>query len=701
MKNKFIKSVISTVLATTLLFGATACSRGASTDGQTNQTIVNSGTVGEVSLGKRASYYGTHQTSVSDTNNYLVQNGACDYVVVLPQGAQTALIDAKNDLLILFKKATGVTLSVKYDNSVVAFDTTQKYISLGATSLVELAGIEESEYSEEKLKTQGIRIITKDNTVFLLGGSDFGVVNAVYKFLEVYFNFDYYYRDCIDLDQNVVNCKFKNIDITDVPDIDHFYGADYVFQWGRGTTAPLDSLALGAETYEEEISYIRYRAGCPVSVNELFLPIHRELSTTSPSETIHNALNYVTVKDEDFYSSGGGQLCFTAHGNADKLEQMVEMCAEKIIFTLKNYTPDKYPYKNYVTFTMEDNSDICHCDACKAEYAEIGYSGNLIKFSNKIGEKVDEWLNAQKDENAEFHNAYREKFKILVYGYNIYTKPPVDESGEPISEYVICNNRIGVWHVSSRGVSAHADVYDPKWPGAYEQVEGWKKITENSCLWFWHNSGNVVNNDLFSDGFTIYSNNFMELMAYGGYEYVYAAHFLNGGSDLTAWQNLLIYVQNKIRWDCHRNMDEYVKKYMKAMYQDAADVMYDLLQDERYYYQQLVSDPETKENNNWGREMKTEEKYPYAVLKGWLDKCDSAIVEIETLKEIDHDLYTLVEHRIEIEASAHLFRILNMYGNKVIKPFSDTQLAIYKARINNIGKMTPGLKILGSSLADL
>ena len=709
MMKKLFKSIISLSIASLLTFGATACS-STSKGGHT----VSTDTFTEITNENRVSYYGTHQESAVDTDRYLVRDGVSEYVVVLPAGAQSMLVDAKNDLLILFKKATGVALSFKYDNSVVDFNTNQHYISLGETTLVAQAGIDKEEYSYDKLKSEGIRIITKDNTVFLLGGSDFGVNNAVYKFLEIYFNFDYYYRDCIDLDVNVTNCKFKNIDVTDVPDIDHFFGADYVFHWGRNTVAPLDSLGLGAQTAEEEVSYKHHRAGNHASSNELLMPVHLEVGKqNSTSETMHNVLIYLpkcSTPNCKCHSSGN-QLCYTAHGDATVLQQMIDTCAEKIIFSLKTYTPDRYPYKNYISFTMEDNSDICHCEYCKAEYAEIGYSGNLIKFSNKIGEKVDAWLEEQKDENAEFHNAYRENFTILIFGYNAYTDPPVDENGDPINNDVICHKRIGVWHASSRGVSAHADVYDPKWidgvweggekmyMGPVEQIKGWKTITQNSLLWFWHNSGNVLNNELFSDGFTIYSNNFMELMAYAGYEYIYAAHFLNGGNDLSAWQNLLVYIQNKIRWDCHRNMDDYIRKYMNAMFQDAADIMYDLLQDERTYYAKLVVN--AKENNNWGREIKTKENYPYSILNGWLKQCDSAIEEISMLKETNPDLYTLVKHRIEIEASAQLYRIVSLYGSDPMKPFSDTQLDVYKQRLRNIGDMTPGLKLRGVSLSDI
>ena len=701
MKKRIFKTAISLFLALTLTLGVTACNDGSDGDnGSGKGLVISTETVAEINQEARVLYNGTHEVSATDTEKYLVKDGASDYVVVIPSGAGPMLVDGKNDLLILFKKATGVSLSAKYDSDITEFTETDRYISLGKTKLVEMAGIDESEFSNEKLKDEGIRIITKNNSVFLLGGSDFGVNNAVYKFLEIYFNFDYYHSSCIEIDQNVRNCYFKNIDVTDVPDIDHFFGADYVYHWGRGSLQPLQSMALGAQTASEEVKYSHHRAGNHASTNDLFMPVHTEFDTSSTSSTIHNVLEYIPKGSVDAKChSDGNQLCHTAHGDKDLVEQMTTICAEKIIFSLKNYTPDRYPYKNYITFTMEDSSDICNCNFCREEYRTIGYSGNLINFANKIAEKVDAWLEAQKAEDAEFHYAYREKFTILTYAYNVFTDPPVDENGVPLSEDVICHKRLGIWHVSSHGVSAHADVYDPKWPEGAKQIKDWKTITQNSCLWFWHNSGNVATNAYFSDGFTIYSNNFFELMAYAGYEYVYAAHFLNGGTELTAWQNLLIYVQNKLRWNCHADMDAYIKKYMKAMYKDGADTMYQLLQSERVHYADIVVDAD--ENNRWGREIANESNYPYATLKGWLDLCDQAIEDISSLKETDPSLYTIVKQRIEIEASAHIYRIINLYGGKTAKPFSKSVLNGLKERIRSAGELSPGLKIAGVAVKDI
>lgn len=649
---------------------------------------------------ERVGYQGTHKINYSDGDGYLVKDGKSDYVVVVPYAASSMISQVKTDFIILFKKATGISLNFKYDNEALSFDEHSKYISIGDTKLVKSAGISEEEYSSEKIKKEGIRLITKNKSAFILGGSDTGVCNAVYKFLEIYFNYDYYYRNCIEIDQNVTECKFKEMDVTDIPDVNSYYGSQDVYEYDK-SIHPLDAEGLGYDTVSDEIKAKNLRASQFIHPNYLLLPIHKTLDVSSASAVIHNVTYYIERTEENANMFGSSsQLCYTAHGNAEDLERMVDLCAEKIIFSLKEYKPDKYPYRNYVSFTMTDTSDVCTCSACRADYEEVGYSGNLIKFANKLGKKVDEWLKSQKDENAEFHDAYRENFKILVYAYNVYTDPPVKEDGTPLNDDVVCYDNIGIWHVSSTGISAYADIYDEKWPEQIKQIEGWKNITcKSNCLWFWHNSGNVVNNIYFSDGFTTYSNNFFKAMAYGGYEMVYAAHYLQGGGEMTAWQNCLSYVSSKIRWDVTRDSDYYIRKYMKAMYLSASDVMYDLLKAERVHYANLVVN--AKENNNWGRELNTAENYPYATLSEWVKQCDVALEKIAYLEQTDPNLYKVVHQRIELETVAHLYKIVDLYGGKSERPFDNETLASYKQRIREIGLLAPSLKYLGKPLYEV
>ena len=72
---KLFTSIMSLTMASLLTFGATGCTTSSNNGGDAVTEIIKQ---------DRVSYYGTHEQSAVDTDKYLVKNGVCDYVVVLP-----------------------------------------------------------------------------------------------------------------------------------------------------------------------------------------------------------------------------------------------------------------------------------------------------------------------------------------------------------------------------------------------------------------------------------------------------------------------------------------------------------------------------------------------------------------------------------------------------------------------------------------
>ena len=158
-----------------------------------------------------------HNFSYEETDRYILRDGVTEYKVVAPKSDVIEMSYAKTELITIFEEATGVTLKSESDEGLV-HTKEGKYISLGNTSLYKSSGIDAD---LSAIKEDGVRIITKDNTVYLLGGSAKGVLYAVYDFLKMNFGFETYYKDCYTLDKNVKNLKLMNYDVTDIPDIDY------------------------------------------------------------------------------------------------------------------------------------------------------------------------------------------------------------------------------------------------------------------------------------------------------------------------------------------------------------------------------------------------------------------------------------------------------------------------------------------------
>ena len=176
---------------------------------------------------------GIHDFTNTDSDTeWLVKDGKTDYVLYVPAVQSAKIKTAIQEFQLLFFDATGINISLIMDTTPAVENG--KYISIGENALFESVYVEDdfegydankhitkSEFDKANLKEDGVRILTKGKTVYLLGGSlDTGVVNAVYTFMNLHFNYEYFYRNCITIDKNVSDEKLKIFNVKDVPDID-------------------------------------------------------------------------------------------------------------------------------------------------------------------------------------------------------------------------------------------------------------------------------------------------------------------------------------------------------------------------------------------------------------------------------------------------------------------------------------------------
>ena len=75
---------------------------------------------------------------------------------------------------------------------------------------------------------------------------------------------------------------------------------------------------------------------------------------------MHNSLNWLPKSQfyadhPDWYNNGATELCYTAHGNKDEYEKMMQACVDKAVATLTLYNKEDYPYLRILNFTEQDN----------------------------------------------------------------------------------------------------------------------------------------------------------------------------------------------------------------------------------------------------------------------------------------------------------------------------------------------------------
>ena len=257
-------------------------------------------------------FEGDHDYTATETQTDFIADGSTDYMIILPEGADELLFTASDELIYFFRMATDITLQSATEDKIGDF-AGNKYISIGETELFENSGLE---VDRAKLGNDGYNIFTGDDqNVYLIGGSDYGSLYAVYGFLNLMFNYECYYADCYEIDTGVKSLKLKDFQVTDIPDFKE-----------RG---------LGYGIYKNNADYdttnFRYRMRMPKQRGANLMPIFKEYNDPSgswsrstnadwyfPQET-YNDPDKPETYHPNWYSTkntaSAGHFCFTARGD--------------------------------------------------------------------------------------------------------------------------------------------------------------------------------------------------------------------------------------------------------------------------------------------------------------------------------------------------------------------------------------------------
>lgn len=677
MKNLF-KTFTAGILAATLCFSS-ACALGGN-KGDNND--VYDGTT--VPVRERYTYEGTHvMTAPEIDDEWLVKNGETDYVLVTPADASkdSNLNIAIDEFRLFFKKATGIDIkSVRDDsNDPVLSNAQAKRISIGLTTLV--TGMTEEErkgvlgYDKNELSRDGVRIVKKDNTVYLLGGESTGVLYAVYDFLQICFNYEFYYRNCIQIDTGVRNLKMRDFDVTDIPDTD---------MRSYGNPIPLATKAWNFEIESGLITSTdtarainRYRV---YNCNYYYTPIFKYYGDINQRTYGYHSSAYFLPTDatdingnkifrSTWKGDDGVQLCYTAHGNDEDLEAMIDACVDKITYTL---SMDEFRDRKYVGLTTMDGGTQCTCSACTELYHKDGgsYAGAIIRFCNRVMEKVQAW-------RAE--NGLDDNYKLYFFAYGPTEVPPVVEDANgnliPANDEVICRDDLVTLCCTS---NYSTSIYWPteEYQARLDNIKNWSTVTKNLFNWFYqmnylsystyHDSITQLNTDFYAYALNCGS---IYMMNQGDWE----------GDNITSYGALNEYVFSKLMWNCSLNTEQLVKNFFKAMYKNASDTMYEIFELQRQHSLTVGQNNGTLGAGNRVDKMKY---YPYkAFLEPIIELYEKALSEIEILKQTSPNEYELVKRRVQTEYVSPLYLALNFYGTGAVRPFDDATKLAYKQRL--------------------
>ena len=576
---------------------------------------------------------GLHDLTAPETDEYMVKSGKSDYKILMPSKSDSNLTVAESELKYFFEEATGVKLeTVVEPESGLTHTENGKYISLGATQMLASSNVD---VKEESLGTQGVRIATKDKTVYVAGSTTVGTLNAVYTLLNILFDYEQFSYDCYSLSKKT-DVKLRNFNVTDIPDI--------------------EMRACPSTLTELNPNNIQYRLRTR-SWNEYFMPIG-DTESGATTHVCHNTINVIPrgaeTSRENWFSNQSGegegntQLCYTARGNKEDYDALIDRITYVISRSLIKYTPEKYPLRNLIAFTHEDNDTVmCRCDTCLEAEKKYGtQSGAAIVVANDVAAHLQEWMN--QPENAEYK---RDNLKVVFFAYAAFLDAPAhydEEQGKYVINHPDLQMRddVGVFYAISKGLSYQQNLYSEASVEGVENSLKWFDISPSVYLWTYNaNFGNFM---FRTAGTNFYDTDAYQFFAAGGADLM----FMQGAmpsDNVTSFQALDIYLDSKMQWDTTQDINELTQRWFKAMFKDAADVMYQLYVQENNWA--IIVANETKKIVQTGiiNYSITREYFKYEMLKGWLDKIEEARALVAKYEVSDPALYAIIKEHIDIE----------------------------------------------------
>lgn len=650
MKRKIVNGLISLLLCASILLSACACNG----NGDKEKPADNSSTI-DASL---LSYDGgVHVMMATETNIPFVKDGKTDYVLVLPKEGQNTFEtkvfnDCKSEFPYLLKLATGIDIQVINDVG-LTYNADKTYISIGETTLFKQSGLT---YDKSVLDNEGTRIITKDKTVFLLGGKGYGPLYAVYDFMEIMFHFDVTDWDNVIIDKNVKNINLKNFDVTNIPDV-------------ANRQRNISALAYPVND-TQDARYYGHRARLQSEGLELTMPYYPSYDVNGQVWAHgHNSLDALPVDDfvkdhPKWYSDNGNQLCYTAHGDEKELQAMAEEVVKKTIFSHYRNDKEAYPLVNNITLSMEDNYQFCSCDACKEMNEKYNSAGALVKFTNLYAsifkkwqdgmpadelfeyastEGCEEWININlTPEDREKYVRDDFQFRVMAYNSMLIAPAKLNETTgkyEAIDESFMLEDNVYLYFADIE-MDWSQSYFAEDNRESYNNILAWASLSDNPAglytyydypdrqLWFY-------------DGFSIVTNETLAFLKNTvGLRSFYSCGCASRlGERETAFKGYYTYLYGKLLWDINADIQQLTEKYFEYQFGEAKDVMYNMFVEMRQYFAAQYEQFDLHQKNSIYNKPYSKSYWDNRTLKKWVDDCYVAFNLIDDVKKTDSDRY--------------------------------------------------------------
>ncbi len=610
---KWIAFLLATVCSVSVLAGCKGCK-----DEETNTPHT-------------ASVIGVHDyTAPIREGEYIVQNGSSNYKILLAEDASTYCKNGAKELIQFFAEATGIQLPmVQESGEGFTHSAGQRYISIGNTKLWQSIGEKQLEVDT---RGDAIRIITKDTNIYISSLFDENNLFGVYDFLQILLNYEYYAKDCWEIDTNVKTLPLRDFNVVDIPD---FSRRSDSFGYVRASDDPMAS------------SRFRYnQTSVSIPIGDLECPdVTARTSIHNTSELLPRTAE---TNDPKWQADGNQQLCYTAHGDAESYDKMTSRAAYVIEQSLIDYPRELYPNYRYSTICVEDFNNSCTCDACAEATALYGgaKAGAPIKFTNDVMAKIKAWMELPENEPYK-----RDDYYLLFSPYFAYVAAPAhydEAAGKYVANHPDVQPRedVGIYYIMT-GASYITSMYDKRNEKNLEQTKAWQDLTPNFSYYLYEN--NFHNEIGFWDTFSHYDTEGYQLYRRAENVMNFYAQASGVSTGVTAFQGLKIYLASKLLWDCSLDQEALMEKWFNAMYGKAAPIMKELFDDERYYSNSVYEKKGTHSGHGFGVAY-VKSDWSMAALNRWIGLLEEAYeVTEQVYKTAMPEKYAMIKHHIDYE----------------------------------------------------
>ena len=622
-----MKKWIAMALAGLLIFGAFGCKNDSvvnSGDNQSQKQPQKQGTATETGV----DYVDGSllKVNVTETNKPFVQNGKSEYTVVL--GSSDYAKEYGNLIVSHIKAATGCTLRI-IDWEEETWSVDKKWIVVGAPKLFEQAGLS---MPEEDIGDSGFHIKSAGDSVFIYTKQKYGIQGGALTFLYYTIGYTMYSEDMVKYHKD--GTTMPVFDVTAKPDFEwHFY---------FGAQSSIAEKGMGYQKYSD--FYVAVDGLIGHNTFKLLPP--EEYNDPNKTETYHPEW-FADNAD----SSGMLDLCFTAGGDAESYDMMVDELVKNMIYWVDQTEA------NCIPFSIQDGYCYCDCNACMEAYNTYGCSSAVyIKMANEIGLR----LNKHYQDVAKENGMEARRIMVRIEAYHHMTQAPVKlVNGEyvPIDDSVKFNEYVCV-DIAPIEFRFPKSIDDDNNKLVYNQVNSWRGLTDSVIIWMYETNF-IYAMYPYDTWSTIaeYARFFQDMGTYCMVSQ--SQHFQTGAS--TAFHQYKDFLDSKLFYNVNYNVMDLKEEFFTNYFDVAKEPMMKFF-DELEAHMSWLRATYPELDGYIYEDIENRKYWPKNMLDHWLGYIDEAYKAIEIYKNTDVLLYKTLKNHILIESIFPRFALVQNWS---------------------------------------